>query len=146
MAKISIFGPGLQAEDIQILRGLLAQIPCREGPIGVVQTIGDSGVDDAVIVLLGIPKVCTDPDLEKRLSPVVGTPQRAIWVWPQGSPESLPPIAAKKYCYSTVPWDAQKLSAVICDDDVTCFEGPDGKPLPKVEVDRNLCVVEEKGK
>jgi hypothetical protein len=68
---------------------------------------------------------------------------RAIWVWPQNATDANPPPPAKKYCYSIVSWDAKKFRAVAADDDVTCFENPDGTSRPKVDTERNLCVDEE---
>jgi hypothetical protein len=143
MAKLSIFGKGLQAAEIKALMSLLAQTNTCDGPVAVVQAIVAPEADDAVVVILGTSALCSDAELETYLTPAAGSPQRAIWVWPEGVTKADPPTAAKKFCYSIVPWNAQKLGEVIAGDDHVCFEGPAGEPLPKVEMDRNLCVVED---
>jgi hypothetical protein len=143
MAKISIFNKGLHASEINALKDLLKQTKLCDGPIDLVQTIVAPTVGDAVVIILGSTALCSDPDLDGNLAPAAGSPQRAIWVWPQGSTAVVPPAAAKKFCFSIVPWNAQKLAEVVGGDDVVCFEGPTGKLLPKVEMDRNLCVDEE---
>jgi hypothetical protein len=148
MAKVSVFGRGLSELEIQALVDLLTQVEACEGAIEVVHTITANvpDVEDALVVLLGTPATCADSELESSLAQAVGSPWRAVWIWPEGVTNAELPPAAKKYCYSIVSWGAQKLGAVIADDDVTCFEYPNGEPLAKVETERNLCVDGEKGK
>jgi hypothetical protein len=145
MTKATIFGRGLSPLEIEGLLSLLAEAGSCEGPVAVVEAIPAAGADqdDAVVLLLGTPGTCADSELEANLAQIPARMQRAIWVWPNTSTESNPPPAARKYCYSIVPWSASKLRAVLADDDVTCFEKPDGVPMPKVETERNLCVDED---
>jgi hypothetical protein len=145
MAKATIFGRGLDPLEIEGLLTLLAEAGSCEGPVDVADAItaASPDQDDAVILLLGSPGTCADNELEANLAQIPAGMQRAIWVWPKNSTESNPPPAARKYCYSIVPWSASKLRAVMADDDVTCFEKPDGIPIPKVETERNLCVDED---
>jgi hypothetical protein len=145
MAKATIFGRGLNPLEIEELLSLLAEAGNCQGPVDVVEAItaADPSEDDAVILVLGNPGTCTDNELDANLAQVLKSTQRAIWVWPKNSAESNPPSAARKYCYSIVPWSAEKLRAAIADDDVTCFEKSSGVPLAKVETERNLCVDED---
>jgi hypothetical protein len=145
MAKATIFDCGLDPLEIASLLTLLAETGSCEGPVDVAAAIAalSPDQDDAVILLLGTPGTCADNELEANLAQIPASMQRAIWVWPKNSTESNPPPAARKYCYSIVPWSASKLRAVMADDDVTCFEKPDGIPIPKVETERNLCVDED---
>jgi hypothetical protein len=145
MVKATILGRGLDPLEIEGLLSLLAEAGSCEGPVDVTEAITpvSPDQDDAVILLLGTPGTCADNELEANLAQIPASMQRAIWVWPKNSAASNPPPAARKYCYSIVPWSAGKLRAVMADDDVTYFEKPDGIPMPKVETERNLCVEEE---
>jgi hypothetical protein len=145
MAKATIFGRGLDSLEIEGLLSLLAETGSCEGPVDVTEAITAVGQEheDAVILLLGTPGTCADNELEANLAQIPASMQRAIWVWPKNSTESNAPPAARKYCYSIVSWNANKLRAVVADDDVTCFEKPDGIPMPKVDTERNLCVDED---
>ena len=145
MAKATIFGRGLDPHEIEAFLALLAETGTCESPADVVETINavSSDLVDAVVLLLGTPSTCADKELEANLAQAPASTQRAIWVWPKNSPETNPPPAARKYCYSIVSWSAEKLSAVMADDEVTCFEKANGAPLVKVETERNLCVDDE---
>jgi len=142
MAKATIHGRGLSPHEVEDLLALLAETGACDGPVDVVDAIdaGTSDLDDAVVLILGTPGTCADNELEANLVHASASTRRAIWVWPKGSTESDAPPAAKKYCYSRVSWSAEKLSAVLADDDVTCFENASGIPVPPVETERNLCV------
>jgi hypothetical protein len=145
MTSTTIFGRGLNPLEIENMLSLLAEAGSCDGPVAVVEAITavSPDQDDAVILLLGNPATCADNELEANLAQVPASMQRAIWVWPKNSTEANIPSAARKYCYSIVPWSASKLRAAMADDDVTCFEKPDGIPMPKVETERNLCVDED---
>ncbi len=93
------------------------------------------------------PAACADASLDEELAKTQNGGRRAICIWPvEGDVPPEHPPAAKKYGYSIIPWDANKLRAVAADDDVFYFETPAGEPLPTVETERNLCVVEVKPK
>ena len=119
--------------------------------VDVIESVSepDPDCDDEIFLLLASPETCVNPELEKELAAAQkGGGRRTICIWPaDASPAAEPPVAAKKYAYSVIPWDADKLRAVAADDDVLCFEKPDGQPLPKPETERNLCVDDKaKGK
>jgi hypothetical protein len=147
MAHVTIYGKCLTKPEIEALIALVANAACNEGEVVVVDGIESpaQAVPDPIVLILGTPAACADPDLEANLKSAHNIGHRAIWVWPEGNaPAELPPAAAN-YCYSYVPWDAKKLAAVTADDDVTCFETSTGEKVPRVPTDRNLCVDEEEG-
>jgi len=147
MTRFTIFGKLLTPAEIEALKALVDQLGCPADEIAVVNAVGDPDpdIDDDVILVLGTDATCADADLETNLKRAANGARRAIWIWPtDAGAAELPPPAAK-YSYSAIPWSAEKLRAVAADDDVTCFETPGGKPLPKVSTERNLCV-EEKAK
>jgi hypothetical protein len=147
MTRFTILEKHLTPVEIEALKALVGQIVCPADEIVVVNAIGDPDpdVEDDVILVLGTDPTCADAEMETNLAKAAKGARRAIWIWPKdaGAVELPPP--AKKYGYSVIPWSAEKLRAVAADDDVTCFETPAGKPLPKVQTERNLCV-EEKAK
>jgi hypothetical protein len=125
---------------------LAAEAGCSLEEIEVVSSIGGPvpGCDDEIVLVLMSPETCSDPLLEDELAKTPNGGRRAICIWPEkGAVPDEPPSAAKKYGYSIIPWDADKLCSVAADDDVLCFETPTGEPLPKVETERNLCVDEK---
>jgi hypothetical protein len=134
VAKVTIYGKGLTAEELQALKGLVAKAGCAEGDIVSVDSLVP-GVSDS-------NAICEDNSLEASLVQALGAAMRVIWVWPEDSEISELPLTIKKYCYSYVPWDAEKLAGVAADDDVTCFETPRGNPVPTIPTPRNICVEE----
>jgi hypothetical protein len=145
MARVSIYGKPLSKAEVEALKKLVADAKCGDGPMAVVSAVEVSAplAHDPVVLVVGTPATCSDPDLETNLARAHKAAQRVIWIWPQGSaPTELPPAVAK-YAYSYVPWDAKKLAAVAADDDVTCFETATGEKVPPVPTERNLCVEEE---
>lgn len=147
MTRFTLFGKQLTEAEIGALKALLAQVGCPADEIAVVDAVGDPDpdVEDEVILVLGTAATCADADIETNLAKAANGARRAIWIWPQDAAAAGLPAAAAKYSYSVIPWSAEKLGAVSADDDVTCFETPNGEPLPKVPTERNLCV-EEKAK
>jgi hypothetical protein len=145
MTRFTIFGKLLTPAEISALKALLDQAGCPADEIAVVNAIDDPDpdVEDDVIVLLGTDATCADADLETNLARAANGARRAIWIWPTDAIAAELPAPAAKYSYSAVPWSAEKLRAVAADDDVTCFETPAGRPLPKVPTERNLCVERE---
>jgi len=145
MARFTIFGKLLTDAELIALKALIEAAGGAVGDIEVVTVIGepDPDAENDIVLLLGTPIVCADPDLEAAFVKAANGPRRAVWVWPEdGGTTTLPPAAAK-YAYSYVSWNAEKLAEVIADDDVTYFEAATGEPIPKVPTERNLCVEEE---
>jgi hypothetical protein len=125
---------------------LAAEAGCSREEIEVIPSIGDPipDCDDEIVLVLISPATCADPDLEEELKKTPNGGRRAICIWPrEGDIPAEPPSAANKYGYSIIPWNADKLRAVAADDDALCFETPTGAPLPKVEMEHNLCVDEK---
>jgi hypothetical protein len=117
--------------------------------IEVAASVGDPvpEVDDEIVLVVMTPATCADASLDEELAKAQNGGRRAICIWPvEGDIPPEHPPAAKKYGYSIIPWDVDKFRAVAADDDVFYFETPAGEPLPTVESERNLCVVEEKPK
>jgi hypothetical protein len=145
MGRLTIFGKQLTKAEITELTTLAQEAGYNASEIDVVDEIGkpDLNAENDVIVLLGTPAACADPDLEMNLKKAANGPRRAIWIWPKdGGAAKLPPAAAN-YCYSYIQWSADKLHAVAADDDTTCFVSATGEPTPKVPTERNLCADEE---
>lgn len=146
MRRIKILGKRLDAAAANALSALLGNAGFTRNEIEIITSVGepDPDCDDEIVVILASPEICADAELEKELAAAQRGGRRAICVWPADAPATTePPVAAEKYAYSVVPWDADKLRAVAADDDVLCFEKPDGQPLPKPETERNLCVDEK---
>ena len=147
MTQFTLFGKQLTDAEIDALKALVAEAGCPADEIAVVDAVSDPDpdVEDQVILVLGTAATCADADMETNLAKAANGGRRAIWIWPRDAEAAPLPAAAAKYSYSVIPWSAEKLGAVSADDDVTCFETPSGKPLPKVPTERNVCV-EEKAK
>ncbi len=146
MSDIKILGKTLKAEEVEALTGLATEAGCDVHDIEVVESVGepDPDCDDEILLILATPATCSQPDLEKDMAKAMNGARRVIWVWPKDGEAAEVPEATKKYSYSIIPWNAEKLSAVAANDDVTCFELPTGQPLPKEKTERNLCVEEIK--
>jgi hypothetical protein len=149
MRRIKILGKTLNDTETAALVDLAVEAGCSAAEIEVVATVGEPvpDCDDEIVLILMSPATCTDTGLEEEMAKTPNGGRRAICIWPlEGDLPTEPPPAVKKYGYSIIPWDAAKLSAVAADDDVLCFETSTGQPLPTVETERNLCVVEVKPK
>jgi hypothetical protein len=148
VTRFAIFGTQLTQAEIDALRALAAEAGCPGDKIAVVTSIcdPDPNVDDEVILLLGTPSTCADPNLETDLARAANGARRVIWIWPESAGAAELPPSAAKYSYSTVSWNAEKLRAVVADDDVMCFETATGEPIPKVPTERNLCAEDEEKK
>jgi hypothetical protein len=146
MSEVKILVKTLTNHDVMELKALAAEAGCDLKNIEVVDSIGEPDPDseDEVVLILATPATCSQADLEKEMAKAMNGARRAIWVWPKGAATAEVPEAAKKYSYSVVPWNAEKLAAVIADDDVICFELPTGQPMPKVKMEHNLCVEDPK--
>jgi hypothetical protein len=145
LTRIKIFARKLTEAETETVAVLAADAGCLADQIEVITSMGnpDPDSEDEVILLLGTPNTCADPDLENDLAQALKGNHRVIWIWPKDAETAALPGAAAKYSYSVIPWNAEKLSAVVADDDVLCFESPSGDPLPKVTTERNLCVDEK---
>lgn len=146
MRRIRILGKWSNKAQAEAATGLAGAAGCLGEEIEVIESVAepDAACDDEIILVVASPAACTDPNLEKELIAAQTGGRRVICIWAEGEEvDAEPPSAAKKYAYSIVPWDADKLRAVVADDDVVCFETPAGKPLPKVPTERNLCVDEK---
>ena len=147
MRRIRILAKTLDPAALEALLALSMKADFKPDEVEVIESVGepDPACDDEIFVVLASPETCANPELEKDLvAAQKGGGRRTICIWPADAPsEAEPPVAAQKYAYSVIPWDADKLRAVAADDDVLCFEGPDGQPLPKPETERNLCVDEK---
>jgi hypothetical protein len=148
MTRVKILRKKLNNDEIEKLKLLAVTAGYVHEEIELLDTISEPDVDcdDEVILVLASRDTCADPDLEKELAKTPNGGRRAVCVWPEGAEPSELPAAVMKYCYSIIPWNAEKLQAVAADDDIMCFESATGEPLPKVETERNLCVEEGKSK
>lgn len=149
MRRIKILGKALSDAEVAAAVDLATEAGCAAAEIEVTASVGDPlpDCDDEIVLVVMTPATCADASLEEELAKTQNGGRRAICIWPVGGdvPPEHPP-AAKKYGYSIIPWDANKLRAVAADDDVFYFETPAGESLPTVETERNLCVVEVKPK
>jgi hypothetical protein len=146
MSEVKIFGKTLTKQEVASLKALAVEAGCDLKNIEVLDSIGepDPDSDDEVVLILATPATCSQADIEKEMAKAVNGARRAIWVWPKEAAIAEVPEATKKYSYSVVSWNAEKLAAVVADDDVTCFELPTGQPMPKVKMEHNLCVEDPK--
>lgn len=147
MTVIKLYRHGLSKDEVEELLKMAASaagIP--QSGIEIVEEVGEpeEDCDDEVILTILTPSINTDDKFEKNLekAPIGG--RRAICIWGKTGEQFPLPPAVQKFSYSIIPWNLDKLRAAIVLDDVTCFENPSGQPLPPVDTDRNVCVVEQK--
>jgi len=146
MRRFKILKKGLSQQEVKEMKALAIDAGFKLEEIETVDSVGepDAACDDEIILVLASPATCVDPELESELTAAQLGGRRTICVWPEeGVTVPEPPAAAKKYAYSIIRWDADKLRVVAADDDEMCFETPDGRPLPAPETERNLCVDEK---
>jgi hypothetical protein len=146
MRRFKILKKGTSGQEVKQLKALAIDAGFKLDEITIVDSVGepDAACDDELILVLASSATCADPELESELVAAQRGGRRPICVWPEeGATASEPPDAAKKYAYSIIRWDADKLRVVAADDDELCFETPDGQPLPTPETERNLCVDEK---
>lgn len=147
MRRIRILAKALSEDEIKAAAQLLEDAGFEGDEVDVVDEVGEplADCDDELALIVLTDEVCGGADLEQQLAKQHNGGRRAICVWPATAPLTAePPLAVRKYAYSIIPSDANKLGEVCGDDDVTRFEAPSGEPLPKPEMDR-LCN-EEKAK
>lgn len=147
MRRIKILAKALTEAELAAAIGLAKESGCSAAELETVTTIGDpvENCDDEIVLVVMTPATCADTALEEELANTPNGGRRAICIWPgDGNIPAEHPPAAKKYGYSIIPWDADKLRAVAADDDVFYFETAGGEALPPVDTERNLCVVEVK--
>jgi hypothetical protein len=145
MPKIKLLSKGLTNGEINAALKLAITSGCAADELEVVGEVGDPDpvCDDEVVLVVMTPNVCADPEVETELKKTPNGGRRVICLWPENAEaKQQPPAPVAKYAYSIIPWKSDKFSAVAADDDVMCFEAPDGTPLPKVKMDHNECVEE----
>lgn len=152
MPKTKIFGKNLLQQELNDMEALAVKAGCLPDELEVVDSVGepDPEAGDEVLLVLATAATCADPTLEEEFAKAQNGGRRVVCVWPKAGSGTQPPDAASlpaqlpdaasKYAYSILPWHPKKLSSVLADDDVTCFENEAGVPLPKVPMDRNQCV------
>lgn len=146
MRKIKLLAKGLTKGEIDAAVKLAMAGGCAADELEVVGEVGepDPVCDDEVVLVVMTPGVCATPEVEAELKKTPNGGRRVICLWPESAEaKQQPPAPVAKYAYSIIPWKSEKLSAVAADDDVMCFETPDGTPLPKVKMDHNECVEEQ---
>ena len=146
MRRLRILTKHLTPAEIKAVAELAAASGFAAAEIEMVESIGAplADCDDEVILIPLSKEACVAPDLEEHVKQVSDGARRAICVWPKNTQGEVEvPIPARKYAYSIVPWDAEKLQAAAADDDALIFELPSGVAMPKVYTERNLCVDEE---
>jgi hypothetical protein len=146
MRKIKLLAKDLTQAEIDAAMKLAIEGGCSAEEIEIVGEVGepDPACDEELILVVMTPAVCSNPDVEAELKKTPNGGRRAICVWPEDTEaKQQPPAAAAKYAYSIIQWKPEKFSAVAADDDVMCFETPDGTALPKVKMDHNECVEEQ---
>lgn len=147
MRRVKILTQALSADEIEKAKTLAAKAGFQPMEIEVSPLVGepDPGCDDEIVLVLASSSVCADPNLEAELAAAQRGGRRAVCVWPEDADDAPtePSEAMKKYAYSIIRFDAERLRVVAADDDALCFEGPTGEPLPTPETERNLCVDEK---
>jgi hypothetical protein len=143
MSKTKIIGKNVTKQQLKELMELAAEAGCHPDDLEVVESVGepDPEAEDEVFLVLATPATCADPDLEQEFAKAQNGGRRVVCVWPKSAGGAQPagaaskpaqlPDAASKYAYSVLPWHPKKLSGVLADDDVTCFENDAGVPLPR---------------
>lgn len=146
MRRIRVLKKGNGLKELGAIQALIVEAGLPKAEIEVIDEVGppDPKCDDDIIIVVATPATCDDASLEAELAACQSGGRRVICVWPEDAPADIePPVAAQKYAYSVVSWNAEKLRAVAADDDVLCFEKPNGEALPKPDTERNLCVDEK---
>lgn len=145
LTRVKIFARTLTEAEVEAVATLASDAGCPADQIEAITSMGNPSPDseDEVILLLGTPNTCADPDLESEFAQALKGGRRVIWIWPKEAETTALPMAAEKYCYSVITWNTEKLRTVAADDDVMCFESPIGDPLPKVPTRRHLCIDEK---
>jgi len=93
--------------DAEIVGGSAAEQIVREGL---------SGCDGLIVVLEGSLKDLNTIEPGVSLAHKLG--KKIISIWPPKSPAPAIPQILEKYGEALLPWDAQKLCAAICDDEL----------------------------
>jgi hypothetical protein len=146
MRRARILAAGLTEQEVADLKELCLRAGFTDEELDAVPVVAApiADCDDELLLVPLSLAVRQAPQLEGELIKAHSGARRTICVWPEGTdPQSTPPEAVRKYAYSIVPWDADKLRRAAADNDVLIFEAPTGETLPTVPVERNLCVDEE---
>jgi hypothetical protein len=141
MTKVLIYSRNLSPAEVDSLRHLLSKAGCNPARIEVIDLIEqpDDEADEEIIVCLLTPDLVSDPELEQGLLRGIDGGRRVIAIWQEGAPQTGAPASVLKYCYSIVPWDTDRVRAVMRDDDFICFETATGQPLEMPEPERRVC-------
>jgi hypothetical protein len=146
MRRLRILTKHLTPQEAEALAALTVASGFLPAEIETITAVGAplADCDDEIILIPLSEAACAAPDLEDDVKQVSNGARRTICVWPEHAGDEIePPAAARKYAYSVVPWDADKLKAAATDDDVLIFEMPSGAVMPKVHTERNICVDED---
>ena len=141
MPKLHIDARLLQDDDAEELRSLLVAADCDPDDVDLIRSIPEANddADDEVIVCLLTPAMLSEARLESILLQAINGGRRVIGIWPKESGNLAAPPSVLKYCYSVVPWDADRLREVVRDDDCICFQTPEGEALEMPEPERRIC-------
>lgn len=138
---VKILRPGLTASTAQALQRLIVASGVDPSDIELIEDLPEQTqyADDEVIICVLGPELLAEPSLEASFLRAIGSGRRIVAVWPYGGAPVELPASFLKYCYSVVPWDAERLRPVLVEEDHLCFETQDGEPLEMPEPERREC-------
>jgi hypothetical protein len=141
MARIKICKRNLVKAQLEKLLELLAAAGCPAADIELVDEIGPpiEEVLDQIALFILDESVCGQPEFQEQVNIAPGAGYRAICIWPEGAAEFDVPEPVRKYAYSIVSWNAERLRVALADDDVNVFEAPTGRPWTADEMKRHEC-------
>ncbi len=141
MARIKICRRNLSQAALEGLLELLSGAGCLAADIELVDEIGPplEEVLDQIAIFVLDEATCGQPEFEEQMNNTPTAGCRAICVWPEGAASFDLPESVRKYAYSIVSWNAERLRVALADDDVTCFETPTGTPWTAEEIKRHEC-------
>ena len=140
MPKVRIYHQGLNKTDLDTLVALVKDAGVPATSIEFLKNIPppDDECGDEVIVFPLTRGVVENGEFDAQIAKVPDGGRRAICVWPADVTDATPPDAARKFSYSIVSWNVERLRAALTDDDSVCFETPSGEVLKAPDTER-LC-------
>lgn len=142
MGRVRIYRKSLTDVEVENLKELAIGAGFLPEDLELFTDIGEhEASEDEVVLVFMTPDQCSEPTLESTLAQVPAR-GRAICIWPAGAPEAELPAGVKKYSYSIIAWNPERLRACSADDDVAFFENSSGVALPPIDTERNICVLQ----
>ena len=131
--RVKIYARNAAPDQLNELRSLLEDAGCE-----VIEDVDDN--DELPLIILIIPELDQNDDLEDLLINSASVGRLVIGVWPKDAAGYPVPDCLDKYSSHQIKSDPEILKRILAGDDLEpVYQNADGTARPAPRLDRNKC-------